>query len=85
MSHPAHVYTTFEAYAATRTNLRKARRTWNRHVAKHGNVPLVVKCAICSGAEFRGDVKRGRYRPARPSKRLRDELRNQETHEAPLT
>ncbi len=46
----------------------------NAHIEKHGNVPLILKCTVCSGKERALDIKHGAYTPKRPSKRLRDEL-----------
>lgn len=75
--HHAHVYTTFEQYRERFTDddrgLRFARKRWNQHIERNGSVPLIVKCAICSGEELKQDIKKGRYTPARPSKVLRDE------------
>lgn len=34
-------------------------RRWKNHVKKHGHVPLVLKCKICSGKERREDIKKG--------------------------
>lgn len=53
-----------------------ARKVWKAHVQKHGNVPLIQKCAVCSGEEAKLDIKYGRFNPKRPSKRLRDEVKN---------
>ncbi len=76
--HHAHVYTTFEQYIERFNDdaqgRRTARRKWNQHIQRNGNVPLILKCAICSGAELKHDIKTGRYTPARPSKVLRDEI-----------
>lgn len=73
MSHPAHVYTTLESYleyrAGTDTtdknydrNKRRACKRWKIHIEKNGNVPLVVKCQICSGKERKMDIKLGKVR-----------------------
>jgi hypothetical protein len=37
-------------------------KEWKRHVDKHGNVPLVRRCGICSGRAFKESVKRGEYK-----------------------
>lgn len=58
--------------------MRAAVRIWKRHVEKNGNVPLVQRCSVCSGEEHRLDIKHGRYKPARPSKVLRDEEKQTE-------
>jgi hypothetical protein len=63
----------YEEFKANCVNERYARRVWKIHTEKNGNVPMIVKCAICSGEEQKIDIKLGRYRPKRPSKRLRDE------------
>ena len=73
MSHPAHVFTTLESYleyrAGTDTtdknyerNKRRACKRWKDHIARHGNVPLITKCQICSGKEYKMDVKLGNVR-----------------------
>jgi len=75
--HPAHVYTTREEWIArfvdSPVGRRRANRTWKQHIEKNGNVPLVTKCSVCSGAEFKQDIRHGSYNVARPSKVLRDE------------
>lgn len=58
--------------------VRNARRRWKRHIEKNGNVPMVLKCAVCSGTEFKNDIKHGRFSPRRPSKRLREEMKGNE-------
>jgi len=55
--------------------IRQVNRLWKKHVEKHGNVPLVIKCRICSGAEFKDDLKAGRYKRKRPRKSVRDEIK----------
>jgi hypothetical protein len=77
MSHAARVYLTYEEFAEDCVSEKYARKVWKAHIAKHGNVPMIVKCAICSGKEQKLDIKHGRYTPKRPSKRLRDEQRGQ--------
>lgn len=75
-SHPATVFSTWERFSAAHLKTDKAqrlaRRAWNAHVARNGNVPLVRRCVICSGDEHRRDVKHGRSKPARPCKAERD-------------
>jgi uncharacterized protein involved in tolerance to divalent cations len=75
MSHPAKVYTSLEqliAETVVRTYdkyvvdaIRHARRRWKNHIEKNGEVPLIVKCSVCSGEEAKQDVKAGRYSSAR--------------------
>lgn len=57
--------------------IRYAKRVWKQHIAKNGNVPMIIKCAVCSGKEFKSDIKHGRYQKRRPSKILRDEMRGE--------
>lgn len=38
---------------------------WKQHVEKKGNVPLIIKCAICSGKERLRDIKRGNFKVSR--------------------
>ena len=73
MCHTARVYNNYEAFRADCVTERYARRVWKIHIAKNGLVPMIVKCATCSGQERKLDIKHGSYRPKRPSKRLRDE------------
>lgn len=54
-------------------SIREASILWKQHLDKHGNVPLIVQCGVCSGEEFRQDIKHGRYKPSRPNKAERDE------------
>lgn len=75
MSHPAKVYTTLEHFLADAVDrtykkfvahaARKARRRWKNHIEKNGEVPLIIKCSVCSGEEAKQDVKAGRYSSAR--------------------
>jgi hypothetical protein len=37
-------------------------KVWKRHVEKHGNVPLVRQCSICSGKAYKRDIKKGVYK-----------------------
>lgn len=66
MSHPAHVYNTLEQYLESRTqtprSIRRAKRRWKLHVEKHGNVPMIEKCPMCSGLYFREDIKHGGWK-----------------------
>ena len=50
-------------------------KVWKRHIEKHGNVPLIQKCTICSGQEQKIDIKKGRWKPTRPTKNERDEAK----------
>ena len=60
--HRAIVYNSFEEYAEDYEDKRKARIRWNRHVKRNGNVPLVVKCSICSGKALQHDIKEGKFK-----------------------
>jgi hypothetical protein len=73
MSHPAHIYNFLTEFLAdyagendgSQLYVRRVQRwtaVWNKHIQKHGNVPMIKKCAICSGAEFKDNIKRGRYK-----------------------
>lgn len=73
--HRAVVYLSKEEFVAIWKSRRYGLRLWKEHVEKHGNVPIVQQCALCSGAYFREQIKRGKFNPKRPSKRLRDEER----------
>lgn len=73
--HRTHVYHTFEQFAASRVDLAEAKRTWKKHVEKHGSVPIIQECALCSGAEEKRLIKDGKWKAKRPSKRLRDDLK----------
>jgi hypothetical protein len=89
--HHTHVFTTLEAFVShyadpwreggdeemAKEADKFARKIWKRHVQKHGNVPLIRKCAVCSGEERRLDIKHGAFNPKRPSKRLRDEIKGE--------
>lgn len=54
--------------------LRRLQKAWKAHIEKHGNVPMVRKCGVCSGAEHKEDVKHGRFKPGRKTKTERDEV-----------
>ena len=63
-------------YRKTVSQMRKFwTRRWNQHVEKHGNVPMIMKCDVCSGKEQKEDIKRGKYKESRPTKKERDELK----------
>lgn len=74
-NHRAHVYYTLEEWLKDYPGHKRAKRIalWKKHIAKHGNVPLVIKCAICSGQEEKRNRKRGIWRMPRPVKSVRDE------------
>ncbi len=46
---------------------------WKQHIEKHGNVPLIIQCGVCSGREVKDAIKHGAYKPDRKSKTIRDE------------
>lgn len=74
--HRCRVYNNRESYVANFIGDKAQRRAmarWNAHIAKHGNVPLIEECSICSGREDRKMIKRGLMREKRPSRRLRYE------------
>ena len=75
--HHAHVYRTLECWLDAHIDTPKARRyaqkVWKLHVEKHGNVPIIRKCTICSGKEQKLDIKHGCWNPARPPRTVRDE------------
>ncbi len=48
-------------------------KKWKKHVEKHGNVPFVLDSSY--EQELKIDIKLGKYREKRPSKRLRDEMK----------
>ena len=79
-AHSCRVFTTKEEYVSnflrTTQSRRKAIARWNAHIARNGNVPMLIKCSICSGKETRIALKKGIIREKRPSKRLRDELKD---------
>lgn len=77
MAHVAHIYRTKEQFLAALVDTPRAQRwgqrVWKQHIEKHGNVPMVQKCSVCSGQERKDDIKHGSFKPKRPSKRIRDE------------
>ena len=74
--HAAHVYNSITELLdhavgnksdwSSENNYNKSRRhwirVWNRHRARNGNTPLVLKCAICSGKERKRDIASGRWK-----------------------
>lgn len=70
--HPAHIFNTIEELVAYWCGdlegearikpERIARKIWKKHIEKHGNVPLIRKCTICSGAEHKMDIKLGKWK-----------------------
>ena len=47
---------------------------WKRHFARNGNVPLIVKCSICSGKERLHEIKSGKWKiSTRGDKRYKEE------------
>lgn len=78
-THRCNVYNNKESYVANfigEKAQRKAIARWNAHIAKHGNVPMIEQCSICSGYADRKAIKQGVRREKRPSKTLRDEARD---------
>ena len=78
MSHPAKIYYSLDQLIKECSNNPKSERywtvKWKRHVEKKGNVPLIIKCAICSGKERLKDIKHGNFKiSTRVSKRQKDE------------
>ena len=85
-NHRAEVYTTLEQLLKeteclpkeNEDNASKKRRRywtkkWKKHIEKHGNVPMIFKCSICSGKEQKNDIKHGTWKVDRPTKTERDE------------
>jgi thiaminase len=65
MSHPARIYHSLDElladvisvpYDKNSFGYRYWMRKWNKHVAKHGNTPYMIKCSLCSGKEFKEEV-----------------------------
>ena len=81
-NHHAHVYNTLEEWLAALCDTPKVqkwgRARWKEHIDKHGNVPMIRKCSVCSGADQKLDIKHGKYKPSRPSKSERDYRRGKE-------
>ena len=85
MSHPARLYHTLEQLLGDMVGdmvgedteqawrIRHWTRIWKQHRARHGNVPLIIRCPICSGRAHVLDIKHGCWKLARPSKAERDE------------
>jgi hypothetical protein len=84
-NHTGHQYNTLEEYLASRVQTeeaqRKSRIVWKKHVEKHGNVPLIEKCSICSGKAEKLDRKHGMRTEKRPTKSERDEEKNWDDNE----
>lgn len=82
MSHPAKIYYSLDQLIEERScnGIRgdaKRRLTilWKQHVEKKGNVPLIIKCAICSGKERLRDIKHGTFKVStRVSQRQKEEF-----------
>jgi hypothetical protein len=72
--HPAKLYHTVDELIADYTDEAFARMLWKKHIEKNGNVPYIIKCAVCSGFERKRDYKAGRWNPRRPTKSERDEI-----------
>jgi hypothetical protein len=72
--HCARIFTTFEAFLEEWLDYKIARIIWKNHVEKHGNVPLIQKCSICSGRELKIVRKLGKWKDNRPTKSERDEI-----------
>lgn len=64
--HCSCVYHSRETYLASHPNTpgaqRRAAARWKRWVERNGNVPLVVKCSICSGDDHRHAIKTGAFK-----------------------
>lgn len=79
MSHRTRVHLNFDQYSSEWVNTTRAQRRakilWKRHVEKHGNVPMICQCSICSGADRKWEVKHGLWKPSRQVKSVRDENR----------
>lgn len=73
--HMTRVYYSFEQFASNQVNPKKARKAWKKHVEKHGDAPMIVKCSICSGEGQKKEIKLGMWKPKRPNKEERAELR----------
>lgn len=86
-SHHAHVYRTLESFLkycagpndgseSFKRRVRSWTAKWNKYVEKHGNVPLIVKCNICSGKERKEEIKTGMFKVStrNEKKLLKEEL-----------
>lgn len=82
MSHPAKIYYSLDqlieerSYNGIRGDAkRRLIILWKKHVEKKGNVPLIIKCAICSGKERLRDIKHGNFKVStRVSQRQKEEF-----------
>lgn len=73
--HRAVVYYGLEDLLAVYVGFEEhARKMWKRHREKHGEVPLISKCPICSGREYKKLIKTGKFNEHRPTKSERDEI-----------
>jgi hypothetical protein len=80
-SHPARVYHSLNEFLTDYSDGREederyARMVWKKHIEKHGNVPLILKCSQCSGADHKFDIKSGKFKISTRSDQriIRDEL-----------
>jgi hypothetical protein len=73
MSHSAQLYYTLESllehcagHPEENKNYERSKRRWtrkwNQHKIKHPGQAFIMKCAICSGEEYRQDVKLGKWK-----------------------
>lgn len=80
--HHAHLYHNLAEWLAALCDTPKVqkwgRAQWKRHVEKHGNVPMIRKCSVCSGKGRKLDIKHGSFKPSRPTKGERDEEKDPE-------
>lgn len=86
MSHPASVYNTLGQLLSDccgeigspgyEKKVRFWTKIWKKHVDKHGNVPYIMKCAVCSGAEHKHDIKCGKFKVStrEANKLLKEEI-----------
>lgn len=51
-------------------------RIWNSHRARNGNIPLVLKCSICSGKEHKKEIKEGRWKVPKNLNELIQTIKN---------
>lgn len=78
MSHRAKIYHSLDQLIKERsTGTVNSKRfwtiKWKRHIEKKGNVPLIIKCGICSGKERLHDIKNGNFKVStRVSSRQKD-------------
>lgn len=66
MSHRAKIYHSLDQLLKDSVDSVNAKRhwtiKWKRHIEKRGNVPLIIKCGICSGKERLHDIKNGNFK-----------------------